>query len=154
MAMKPFGGGRVGNACVCLKFLKAYPDLFPCIGIERPEEMQENLAIWEESEELSLADTAELKRLTELLGDKFCRGCGYCLPCPQNIPIPTVTFLKVFAKQMPRDEVVTSEHRQAVELAGECTECRKCVEKCPYSLEIPEMLKENIRFYEEFASQL
>ncbi|MBA7660952.1 hypothetical protein ES703_68958 [subsurface metagenome] len=153
MAMKPFGGGRIGNAQVCLKFLKSYPDLFPCIGIERPEEMEQNLAVWEDGQGLTEADREELRRLTGLLGNRFCRSCGYCLPCPQEIPIPTVTFLKVFARQMPPHEVWTEEHRKAVERARECTECGQCVERCPYSLEIPEMLRENVRFYEESTSR-
>jgi predicted aldo/keto reductase-like oxidoreductase len=82
----------------------------------------------------------------------LCRGCGCCLPCPKEIPIPTVSFLKVYSMQMPREEVVTEEHARAVELARGCTECRQCVERCPYDLAIPEMLKENVGFYERFSS--
>jgi predicted aldo/keto reductase-like oxidoreductase len=153
LAMKPFGGGRIINPGVCLRFLKGYPDLFPCIGIENPEEMAQNIAIWDRSAGLSEQDREEMKRIRDLLGSRFCRGCRYCLPCPEGIPIQTVTFLQVFAKQMPRERVLTDRHREAVELARECNGCRQCVEKCPYDLEIPAMLEENIRFYEEFSSQ-
>lgn len=152
LAMKPFGGGRIANPRLCLRFLKNYTGLIPCIGIEHSREMEENLAVWESDETLTEEDHREIERLTGLLGDRFCRGCGYCLPCPEGIPIPTVTFLKVFSMQMPRDRVVTPEHDRAVELAKGCTECRQCVAKCPYDLEIPQMLKENIRFYEDFAA--
>ncbi len=93
------------------------------------------------------------KQDCEQMGARFCRGCGYCLPCPEDIPIPTVTFLKVFSMQMPRDQVITEEHDRAVELAKGCSECRQCVERCPYDLEIPDMLKENIRFYESFSAR-
>jgi predicted aldo/keto reductase-like oxidoreductase len=86
-----------------------------------------------------------------MLGKSFCRGCGYCLPCPEGIHIPTVTFLEIWSMQMPRDQIVNPDNDKAVELARGCSECRQCVERCPYDLEIPDMLKENIRFYETFA---
>ena len=154
LAMKPLGGGRIDNPSVCLKFLKGYPDVFPCIGIERPEEMAENIAIWEQDAPLTEEDEHELERLRTLLGDRFCRGCGYCMPCPQEINIHIVSFLKVLSRQMPRDKVATPGNTEAVERATRCTECRECVEKCPYSLDIPEMLKDNVAYYETFAGHM
>lgn len=151
LAMKPFGGGRISNTPLCLRFLKGYPELFPCIGIEKSQEMRENLVVWEGSDVLSNQDRREIERLTRMLGKSFCRGCGYCLPCPEGIHIPTVTFLEIWSMQMPRDQVVNPDNDKAVELARGCSECRQCVERCPYDLEIPDMLKENIRFYETFA---
>ena len=151
LGMKSFGGGRVDNARVCLKFLKNYSEIFPCIGIERTEEMVENLSIWKEDGSMTDEDEYELERLKELLGNKFCRGCDYCMPCPQGINIHLVSFLKVLSRQMLRDKVVTPKNTEAVNRAELCTECRECVEKCPYNLDIPEMLKENITFYRVFA---
>jgi predicted aldo/keto reductase-like oxidoreductase len=157
LAMKPFGGGRITNgrnvnAPLCLRFLKGYPELFPCIGIEQSGEMADNLAVWQSDEQISAEDRMEMARITEQMGTRFCRACGYCLPCPEGIHIPTVTFFKVWSKQMPRDQLVNQENAKAVELAERCTECRKCVERCPYDLEIPEMLKENISFYESLSA--
>ena len=151
VAMKPFGGGRVTNASVCLKFLKGYPDVIPCIGIEKVSEMAENIRVWDSAGGMTEHDKLEVARYRELLDTKFCRGCGYCMPCPEGISIPTVTFMNVFAKQMPRDKVVNESHTQAILKAEDCTECRQCVERCPYSLDIPEMLKDNIAFYRQFA---
>ena len=151
IAMKPFGGGRIQSTGPSIRFLKSRKDVIPCIGIEKVSEMEENIRIWQDTGDFSDADRKILEEEKALLGDKFCRMCGYCLPCPESIPIPTVNFLKVFSKQMPRDRVVTPEHKDAVEKAANCTECRQCVEKCPYDLEIPDMLRDNIEFYRDFS---
>ena len=151
IAMKPFGGGRMQSIGPSIRFLKNYQDLIPCIGIEKVSEMRENIRLWQDTGDFSDTDRKILEDEKTLLGDKFCRLCGYCLPCPEGIPIPTVNFLKVFSKQMPRDRVVTPEHKDAAEKAANCTECRQCVERCPYDLEIPDMLRDNIEFYRDFS---
>ena len=150
LAMKPFGGGRLETYGPCLRFLKTYPDLFPCTGVEKISEMEENIRIWESSGTFSKEDEKILQEQKNILGDKFCRMCGYCLPCPEGIPIPMINMLKVFGKQMARDKVVTKYHDEGVAKAELCTNCRQCVAKCPYDLEIPDMLKENITLYREF----
>jgi predicted aldo/keto reductase-like oxidoreductase len=151
MAMKPMGGGRLENAGACLRFLKSYPDVFPCVGIEHTREMAENVAAWKEDAPLSAEDERELERLRKLLGERFCRGCGYCLPCPQEINIPLVSFLDVLARQLPREMVVTGRNTEAAERAGSCSECRECVERCPYDLDVPAMLKQNVAGYRRLA---
>ena len=151
IAMKPFGGGRISAIRPSLRFLKTYPKLFPCIGIEKVGEMRENIKTWGSSRSFSDEDDAVLREQRDLLGEKFCRLCGYCLPCPEEIPIPTVNFLKVFSMQMPREKVVTDKNAGAVEKVSACTECRQCVERCPYDLDIPEMIRENAAFYRKFA---
>jgi len=37
----------------------------------------------------------------------------------------------------------------AVQKARECTECEECIERCPYDLAIPELLKKNTAFWEK-----
>ena len=150
LAMKPFGGGRLEAPGSCLRFLKTYPNLIPCIGVEKVEEMVDNIRIWEGNEPFSKEDEKIVEDQRLLLGDKFCRMCGYCMPCPQGIPIPQINMLKVLGKQMPRDKFVTEKRDEDVAKVDLCTECRLCVAKCPYDLEIPAMLVENAALYREF----
>jgi len=150
LAMKPLGGGRMENPSLCLRFLKTYPDVLPCIGIEKVSEMAENIETWEHGKPLTEEDFAEMERIHGYLGDRFCRQCGYCEPCPQGINISMVAFTKVYVRQFPRDGFIAWYH-DAIEGARKCVECRQCVEKCPFQLNIPEMLKDNVAFFDQFA---
>jgi uncharacterized protein len=150
LAMKPLGGGRMENASLCLRFLKTYSGVLPCIGIEKVSEMAEDIETWEHGAPLSECDWAEMERIRGYLGDRFCRQCGYCMPCPQGISISMVAFTKVYVRQAPRDSFI-GWYRDAIEGARKCVECRKCVEKCPFQLNIPEMLKDNVAFYDQFV---
>ena len=51
----------------------------------------------------------------------------------------------------PENLARVDRYRDMMETARRCTECRECVAKCPYDLAIPEMIKESVAFYEEFA---
>ena len=92
-------------------------------------------------------DLKIIKEIKEELGDRFCRSCGYCLPCDQGINIPEVNFIKVYFKQFSFDRVVNPERTREVEQVDDCIECGECIESCPYSLEIIDMIKENRDYY-------
>lgn len=71
----------------------------------------------------------------------YCRDCGLCLPCPQNLNIPAVTRfhtlgttygLKTWAKKLYQGLDVGAEN---------CTKCRECEPRCPYELPITSMLQ-------------
>jgi hypothetical protein len=151
LAMKPFGGGRIENVTLALRHLKRYGDVWPLIGIERPAQMAENLRIWESATPIATADETEIARIQAELGTRFCRGCGYCMPCPQGIEIWPMGHAAFYARQLPRDDYIQW-YLPKVAKAKECVECRQCVEKCPYGLEIPEMLRESVAFFEAFVA--
>jgi len=71
LGMKPFGGGRITDAGLCLGFLKGYADLFPCTGIESAEEMAQNISVWKENGGLTEADRREMARIKVALGSRF-----------------------------------------------------------------------------------
>ena len=48
------------------------------------------------------------------------------------------------AMAVAKDRVATVEN---------CVECGECVERCPYDLPIPDMLKENVEIYKRFLSE-
>ncbi len=147
MGMKPLGGGRIEDARVSLKYINQYEKVIPVIGMQSIKELEENLELIRIKEPINDSDLKIMEEIKEELGDKFCRGCGYCMPCSQGIDILQVNFLKVFFKQFSFDRVVNPERTNVVEQVDECIECGECIERCPYSLEIIDMIKENRDYY-------
>lgn len=147
LAMKPFGGGRLTDIELCFKFLKQYPQVIPVAGIQTVDELKQNLEYVKSKKSLTDADYKKIKEISKELGAKFCRGCGYCMPCEHGIEISDINFIQVYYKQFPTDKFLELGLNKKVELARECTECGKCSEKCPFGLDVPAMIKENINFF-------
>jgi len=149
-AMKPTGGGRLDNATLAFKFLLNVPGVVPFVGIEKPEEIEEIVEIEKNLTPLTKAEQDEIKRIVDEIGDRFCRRCRYCLPCPEGIIIPLLNNLVTFlrhdsAEQCFGDGIVA----KTVDKARSCTECGECEERCPYDLPIIEMNRDNVKLYDE-----
>jgi predicted aldo/keto reductase-like oxidoreductase len=50
-------------------------------------------------------------------------------------------------KRMPRERA-RSFVGPAIDKAGTCLECRECISRCPYHLDIPSLLKEQIKLFD------
>ena len=74
-------------------------------GIERVSEMAENVRIWADAAPLTPDDLAEMDRIRDLLGDRFCRGCDYCQPCSEEIAISTVLSIGSNMRRFPLSRV-------------------------------------------------
>ena len=144
IVMKPLAGGRLQRADVALKYILKQEDVLPIPGMETVEEVKENTATARQDYELVEEEKQFLQQRREELGDKFCRRCQYCLPCPEEIKIPVVLRVESFLNRMPAEDVKEGPYEVFLE-AENCTECNECLQKCPYDLPIPELLKENVR---------
>jgi len=75
-----------------------------------------------------------------------CTGCGYCMPCPQGVDIPTIfscyNHMFVENKRAGRFEYMqTMAFRKNVQAATRCVSCGACVRRCPQHIDIPTELK-------------
>lgn len=147
IAMKPLGGGLLENARLAIKYLLQF-DVVPDPGIEKTSEIEEIVAIVEGDLALTAQEQAEMARIRDELGVRFCHRCEYCQPCPQEIQISTIMNLRSFWKRFPKDNFAGGWIAQAVERARDCLECGDCETRCPYHLPIRKMIKENVAFYE------
>jgi len=147
LAMKPMGGGLLDNAGLSFRFLGSYSGIVPDPGIEKIEEIREIIAIVNRNEALSEDDKREIEKVKAELGATWCHRCDYCQPCPQGIGISTALNVKSIFKRM------TAERAHAfvgapIEKARTCIQCGECVKRCPYHLDVPELLKERIKDWE------
>ena len=151
IAMKPFGGGLLDKANISIKYLLQFEGVVPDPGIETEAEIEEIVAIVNGPWEMTAADQAEMEQVRAELGTRFCRRCQYCLPCPQEVRIPSVLNTRSFWKRFPRERFLGEGVKGMVDSARNCIECGECEEKCPYQLPIIEMLQENVAFYDSVA---
>jgi predicted aldo/keto reductase-like oxidoreductase len=150
--MKPFGGGLLDQANLSIKYLLQFDGVVPDPGIETLDEMAEIVDIVEGSWEMTDAERAELERVREKVGTRFCRRCQYCMPCEQGVQISTVMNAKSFWKRFPEDRFTGGWVAQAIKSAESCIECGECEEKCPYHLAIIDMLAENVAFFKRVTA--
>ncbi len=153
IAMKPLAGGMLDNAVIAIKYLLQFPDVVPIPGIEKTHEIEEIVRICDGPRAMTEAEQAEMQRLRDELGTKFCRRCNYCQPCTEEIPISTVMIIESFAKRFPPERFFGGNPAAAMEKAANCTECGECEARCPYDLPIREMMAERVIWYEEMRKQ-
>ena len=151
--MKGLSGGLITNAATTFSFMKQYPFVVPIWGIQRERELDEFL----EMEKNPPAYDEEMKALIEkdrreLLGN-FCRGCGYCLPCPAGIEIPTAARMSLLLRRAPWQNFVTGEQQEKMERIEDCKNCGHCKAHCPYHLDTPALLRENLLDYRAFCKE-
>ncbi|MFC2014824.1 aldo/keto reductase [Chloroflexota bacterium] len=147
IVMKPFAGGMLDNATLAFKYLSKFPDAVPIPGIEKIEEIEEIVRIVEGQLQMTAEEEAEMQRMRDELGTRFCRRCQYCLPCTVDIPITSVMTSPSFHKRMAPERYFSGNMAETIEKAAGCTECGECEERCPYNLPIREMMAETVAWY-------
>lgn len=153
VAMKPMGGGVIPKPTLSLRYVLQKEFLVPDPGMEKIEEVEENVKVALELSPLTEEEIREIERIREEMGKVFCRRCDYCQPCPQGIPISTVIRADSFLKRLPMATIKSGWFYDAYLKAKNCTQCGVCATRCPYNLPIPEMIEENVRLIEEYLSR-
>ena len=152
IAMKPLGGGLLGQADLCFKFLQQYPFAVPDPGIQTAEEADEIIALYDSPQLLTAADNEEIEKIRSELGNRFCHRCGYCMPCEQGVKIPDVMGFRSMARRLDPN-IAIAFTKDAMETVEHCSECGECLEKCPYNLEIPELIREHQTFFNSYVNK-
>lgn len=152
IAMKALCGGLITNIPAAFAFFRQFDNVVPIWGIQHEHELDQFLALEQNPPVL----TAELRQVMEAdrrdLAGSFCRGCGYCLPCPAEIPIPMAARMSFLLRRAPYQQFIAPDWQARMERIASCTGCRSCAKKCPYGLDTPQLLQTMLRDYREFVS--
>jgi predicted aldo/keto reductase-like oxidoreductase len=150
IAMKALSGGLITNAATAFAFLRQYDNVLPIWGIQRDEELSEFIAFEKQPPVLDKNLWNIIERDRASLSGQFCRGCGYCMPCPAGIEISWAARMKLLLRRAPFQNFLTDEWRRKMDAINECTQCGQCRKQCPYGLDTPQLLKINLEDYNAF----
>ena len=152
IAMKALSGGLITNSRAAYAFLAGYDHVLPIWGVQREYELDEFLSYVENPPQMEETLQAVIAHdREELLGD-FCRGCGYCMPCPVVIEIHTCSRMSLLIRRAPSEQQLTTQMQEQMQKIKNCLHCGQCKSKCPYGLDTPTLLEKNLRDYEEILA--
>lgn len=147
IAMKPFAGGVINNASLAFKYLRQFPDVIPIPGFDSVQSIDEIIFIYNSPNEVTDQDLEKMEEYRQELGRVFCRRCEYCQPCPEGVMITPAMGYPIVASRMS-PQVSVEFLKIPMESTLKCTECGACIERCPYELPIPDLLKKNYDLFE------
>ncbi len=152
IAMKSLSGGLITNSAAAYAFAAYYDNMLPIWGIQRMEELQEFLSYSDNPPVLTheLRAVIEKDRM-ELMGE-FCRGCGYCMPCPAGIEINNCARMSLLIRRSPSEAQLTPEMQEKMRKIEDCQHCDQCKSRCPYHLDTPALLARNLQDYREILA--
>lgn len=150
IAMKPAAGGALPNVALSLKFILNHPAMTVAIpGMDSVKQVGLNAAIGREGLDLTASEQAEIEETRGKMGNAFCRRCGYCLPCPEGIDIPSQFLFEGYLSRYDLPDWAISRYDAQGKNASDCVKCGVCETRCPYDLPIRDML---VNVVEKMAS--
>jgi len=152
IAMKALCGGLITNIPAAFVFFRQFDDVAPIWGIQHEHELDQFVALEHNPPALTPALQQAMDMDRRELAGSFCRGCGYCLPCAANVPIPMAARMSFLLRRAPYQQFLTPQWQEQMERISQCTGCRKCAERCPYGLDTPQLLQTMLEDYRSFAA--
>jgi uncharacterized protein len=150
IAMKALSGGLITNSAMAYAYLAQFDHVAPIWGIQRESELDEFLSYNDNPPVLTKEMKEQIEHDRKELSGDFCRGCGYCMPCPAGIQINNCARMSLLLRRAPQDEYLTKDWQEEMKKIENCLHCNKCMSKCPYKLNTPELLKKNYEDYKTF----
>lgn len=152
IAMKALAGGLITNSRAAFAYMSEQEDVLPIWGIQREHELAEWLSYFDKPPVLDDELRTVIEHDREELALDFCRGCGYCMPCPQGIQINNCARMSQMIRRAPSADWLTPEWQERMLRIESCLRCGKCMKHCPYGLKIPDLLQKNLADYKRILA--
>ncbi len=147
IAMKGLAGGLIRNSRAAMAFMTQFDNVLPIWGIQRMSELEEWLEYMENTPVCDEELQEYIRREQDELAGDFCRGCGYCMPCPAGIMINQCARMSLMLRRAPSANWLSEQMQAEMAKIENCLHCGKCKTKCPYELDTPELLIRNLEDY-------
>ena len=148
IAMKSLAGGLITNSRMAFAYAYQFDNVLPIWGVQRMHELEEWLAYMENPVVMDDELRAMIDKDRQELDGDFCRGCGYCMPCPQGITINQCARMSLMIRRAPSESWLNEHWQNEMKKIETCLHCNKCISKCPYELNTPELLQKNYLDYQ------
>ncbi len=149
IAMKALSGGLITDARAAYAFLAQYDNVLPIWGVQREKELDDFVSFIADPPAMTAETAALIARDREELQGEFCRGCGYCMPCPAGIEINNCARMSLLLRRSPSELQLTREVQEKMKKIENCLHCNQCKSKCPYELDTPALLEKNYEDYKQ-----
>lgn len=147
IAMKALSGGLITNSAAAYAFEAQFDNVLPIWGVQREHELDEFISYIDNPPTMTEEIKQLIKKDCEELAGEFCRGCGYCMPCPVGIEINNCARMSLLLRRSPAELQLTEEVQEKMKKIENCLHCNQCKSKCPYGLDTPALLERNYEDY-------
>ena len=149
ICMKALAGGLITRADVAYAYLAQFP-VAPIWGIQRESELEDFLRCSDNPPVMNDERRAYVEQERKSLSGDFCRGCGYCQPCPVGIDIQNCARMSLLLRRSPSAGHLSEAGQAKMKKIEDCLHCGQCKSRCPYGLDTPALLKRNWEDYQTF----
>ena len=149
IAMKALSGGLITNSKAAYAYIAQFDNVLPIWGVQRESELDEFISYIDNPPTMTKEIQEIIKKDRDELAGEFCRGCGYCMPCPVGIEINNSARMSLMLRRAPSSGWLTEEWQNKMKKIENCLKCGKCKSKCPYGLDTPTLLEKNYEDYKK-----
>lgn len=149
IAMKGMSGGLINNSKAAYAFMAEFDNVLPIWGVQKEAELDEFISYIDNPPSMTEEIAEMIEHDKKQLSGDFCRGCGYCMPCPAGIEINNCARMSLMLRRAPSDNWLTDEWQSKMEKINDCIHCNQCMKKCPYGLQTPSLLEKNYEDYKK-----